>query len=53
MSMAERLRRFIPPTSCLAIPCTLELPGREAAGVDVVLVQPRLNAVKRELDLEL
>jgi hypothetical protein len=54
MSTARRLRGFIRPNlAVLAILHTLELPGREAAHVDVKLVQPRLNAVKRELDLEL
>jgi hypothetical protein len=44
---------YPPQLAVLAILCTLELPGREAADVDVKLIQPRLIAVKRELDLEL
>jgi hypothetical protein len=44
---------YPPKLAVLAILHTLELPGREAAHVDVKLVQPRLNAVKRELDLKL
>src|SRR5882724_882465 len=35
------------------VPPPLELPGREAADVDVVLVEARVFAVVRELDLEL
>src|SRR5882724_12085544 len=35
------------------VPPPLELPGREAPDVDVVLVEARVVAVVRELDLEL
>jgi hypothetical protein len=36
-----------------AVASPLELPGRETPDVDVKLVQSRLGAIGRELDLEL
>jgi hypothetical protein len=35
------------------VPPALELPGREAPDVEVILVDPWVGAIVRELDLEL